>query len=58
MSMLLSEVHELLLCDSPLNPTDSIQNERNNSTKIYILLKYLLDNINMTCRILNVSVFV
>ncbi len=49
MSMLLSEVHELLLGDSLLISTDLIQNERNNSTKIYILLKYLLlDNINMT----------
>ncbi len=49
MSMLRSEAHELLLGDILLNFTDSVQNERNNSTTIYILLKYLLlDNINVT----------
>ncbi len=32
-SILLSEVHELLLCDSPLNFTDFVQNERMHQTQ-------------------------
>ncbi len=50
MSILLSDVHKLLLGDIPLNFTDIIQNERRhanffgtqkNREQIYILLKYL-----------------